>query len=99
MKYNIRTASGSLYVIRVDEDDRYWLSGQNVPNAYSEPIPGDVEWQIKPLPLPPTLGQRLDIWSFFYEMPGHAERLPGGGKITTPVVSVHVVEDSVGFVA
>lgn len=86
-KWIITTETGSKYLIRQD-GTQWWFSADNVPNAQSTPLQ-DGEWEIKPPePWPPTRGMRLWIVSKYVDQPGHPDRIPGGGKHTSQVVSV-----------
>jgi hypothetical protein len=88
MKTIITTHSGSRYTVR-EEEGRFWLSGPNVPNDQSVPIPEEREWEIqKPMPWPAVVGERLLMYSTFYGQAEHPERLPGGGKWTSPVETI-----------
>jgi hypothetical protein len=88
----IHTTSGSCYVVEL-RDDRWWLCAANVPNPTSGRLPGDTVWEIKPpTPWPPVFGQRLWLVSRYFEEPTHPLRIPGGGKHTSPVVSVTQIE-------
>lgn len=94
MRYIIKTESGSVYKVRSDSDGCYWLSGENVPSFSSVAVP-EGEWQIdRPTPWPIAIGQPLQMVSAFYLAFEHPERIPGGGKLTSPVVSVESVEDA-----
>jgi hypothetical protein len=86
---HIITESGSHYYVDV-EDDRFYLSGENVASDRSASIPSYTRWEIKrPTPWPPQLGQSLTMFSkFFHEPKDHPLRIPGGGKITSLVRTI-----------
>lgn len=86
--WEIATASGSRYGLRVDREGRWWLSADNRPNPYSVSL-ADGEWEIQPpLPWPPMLGAPCWLWAPAHLRLGDPRRVPGGGKVTSAVASV-----------
>ena len=86
----IITRSGSTYYVR-ELDGRFWLSGANVASESSRPL-HDGAWQItRPLPWPPIIGRPVVFLPLArFNIVGHPERLPGGGKNTSTVTDVRV---------
>jgi len=85
MKTTITTLSGSTYLVREDEEGKFWLTADHIPNPDSVDIRGR-EWEIdRPLPWPPVIGESILLQSIYPYDPDTAERPPGGGKFTSPV--------------
>jgi hypothetical protein len=84
----IKTYSGSIYKIRVDEDRRFWLTTDHVVNPNSTDINGQ-EWEIQqPRPWPPEIGQPMWLPTIHLFDFDHPDRIPGGGKSTSIVMEV-----------
>lgn len=84
----VETEAGSVYRIREAEDGTWWLSGTNVPNPGSLPLP-EGEWQIeRPDPWPPIIGQPVFVPALLSLAMDDPKRIPGGGKWTSLVRSV-----------
>ena len=90
----ITTDTGSEYNIAERPDGTFVVFGNNVVSPYSQSI-GDGVWPVnKPTPWPPVLGEVIFIESTLVsELPGTPGRLPGGGKHTSPVRTVHTQEE------
>lgn len=92
MKTTVITQSGSAYTIS-QEGAKFFLEADNVPNPMSGKIEG--RWEVGvPSPWPPVEGLPLFIparTDIFWDRE-HPERIPGGGKHTSPVVEVYVDE-------
>jgi hypothetical protein len=90
--WEVRTLSGSLYRVAVDAQGRWWVSGDNIPSCSSSSL-ADGCWEIQPpSPWPPALGMPLRFVAPSHLFPGDAERVPGGGKVTSAVVAVAPAE-------
>lgn len=90
-RWLITTQSGSRYIVAQDRDGIWWLAGDNVLSPTSCSLQ-DGMWAVQqPVPWPPILGYRL--WIEALRLPfGHPDRLPGGGKDTSQVVSMAVLQ-------
>lgn len=83
----VKTTTGSIYRIEERADGTWWFSADNVPNPTSARVIG--AWQIiRPAPWPPVLGVGLYLLADPVLLKGDLTRVPGGGKVTTPVVEV-----------
>jgi hypothetical protein len=82
----IETATGSKYVLTRRPDNSWWVSGENQVSDTSRSL-GDRAWPIQP-PMLPREGESWVFFSLFQFEPDHPDRIPGGGKITSPVVRV-----------
>jgi hypothetical protein len=89
----IHTVSGSTYVVSRRLDGSWWCCAWNVPSARSSALAGTGWWSIAPpAPWPPVIGETL-----FLLPPGALRRddparMPGGGKCTSAVMKVMLVE-------
>ena len=89
----ISTASGSEYLVKCHRDDSWWCSAYNVVNKTSTQLEGTGWWRIAPpSPWPPVIG-----WPIVLVTPetlrfGDPDRMPGGGKVTSPVIEVVWIE-------
>lgn len=81
------TVSGSKYFFRHD-GKRLLVSAENIPNPTSRQLVG--EWEVEVQPWPPRVGERLVITSVLFEKFDHPLRMPGGGKITSPVHTISI---------
>lgn len=89
--WEIETASGSRYRLRLDREGRWWLSADNRPNPFSVSL-ADGEWEIQPpAPWPPVLGARCWFEAPAYLRLGDPRRVPGGGKVTSAVAAVRAL--------
>lgn len=89
----IITHTGSRYRVGRDADDRWWMRGANVPNPRSVRLSKDRWWRIRsPTPWPPELGERIRLMAPDDLEPGDPDRVPGGGKRTSPVRAVRCLE-------
>lgn len=94
--WRVRTQTGSRYDIVHDDEGQWWLSGQNVPNTFSDPMPPG-QWRIDPpTPWPPAIGARLTLRAYSLFAADSRERLPDGGKHTSPVASVELIPPEEG---
>lgn len=89
--WEIETRSGSVYRITRDGSGQWWVGGENVQTPMSHSLV-DGTWEIDPpTPWPPVLGSALE----FRAPPDLAlddpTRIPGGGKLTSSVMSVRVL--------
>jgi hypothetical protein len=89
MKIKFGTLSGSKYTVERDENNVWWLEANNVPNWGSVPVDG--RWEIDE----PFIaeGQSARLVSAHYLEFDSPKRIPGGGKITSPVLDIEVIED------
>jgi hypothetical protein len=81
----VTTASHSVYAIE-RRGDGWFLFASHLPSATSEDING-AAWQIEE-PAMPELGRSWILTSFHYFDWDNPDRIPGGGKITSPVVEI-----------
>ena len=83
----VETASGSRYAIDED-DDGFWLIGDNTVTADSRDIRGR-RWAVEqPEPWPVVLGESVVLRARRNLAPDDPERMPGGGKAISPIVVV-----------
>lgn len=83
----VKTETGSIYRIEERQDGTWWFSAENIPNPTSARVVG--AWQIvRPTPWPPVLGVGLYLLVDPALPKTDPTRVPGGGKVTTPVVEV-----------
>ena len=85
--HEIRTESGSIYWVARDEEGRWWVSARNVANPTSQELGAERYAIAPPTPWPPILGYPIVLASSPDADAGAG--LPGGGKWTSRVVSVH----------
>lgn len=87
MIYVVTTMSGSTYTIE-QRGERWYLRADNVPNPNSVKL--DLkEWEIHPpRPWPIRVGFGLALDCIHVDDRGHPDRMPGGGKHTSPVIEV-----------
>lgn len=91
-QWEIRTLSGSLYRVAIDDEDRWWVSADNVATCTSSNL-ADGCWEIQPpSPWPPVLGAPFRFVAPTHLPIGDPERVPGGGKVTSIVVAVAPAE-------
>lgn len=79
----IITATGSVYIV-TNDNGRWWLSGKNKATWASAPIEGT--WEIKEPKV--ELGKSAELISVYVNEPANPLRIPGGGKITSPVIAI-----------
>lgn len=92
--WRIRTSSGSTYLVAQTPDGRWFFGGSNVPNAHSQLLPAGF-WPIEaPHPWPPVTGASICLLALRALPLEHPQRVPGGGKVTSPVLSVDEVSPS-----
>jgi hypothetical protein len=85
----VHTYSGSVYIVKQTEEGNFLLQADNVPSRTSAQLNPEEEWPIqKPEPWPPQLGQPVTLLSRYFHDKTHPDRMPGGGKITSPVRAV-----------
>jgi hypothetical protein len=88
-----RTASGSLYAVMRDADGQWWLTARNVPSDTSVALPPAAMWMIAPpTPWPLEIGRPVAMLAPPWLALDDPARVPGGGKITSPVVAVVAIE-------
>ena len=82
----VHTASNSVYTFIERDDGRFIVTGGNVVSSISGGLNG-FWWEItRPEPWPPVLSEVLMFVSTLVDQkPGTKGRLPGGGKITSPI--------------
>lgn len=87
--WRVHTETGSVYYVARDEEGTWWFGGDNVPNPISARLPEGYAWRIQPpVPWPLSIGARLFV-DAPPELPMcHPDRVPGGGKRTSPVLRV-----------
>jgi hypothetical protein len=85
----VTTQSGSVYEVIETTYGEYCLRANNIPNERSCSIAPDRWWRIDaPLPWPPQVGHNLLLLAHAMLAFDDPERIPGGGKITSPVREV-----------
>lgn len=91
----ITTATDSVYTITERDNSVFTVRGENTPSMTSQPL-GAAEWFIKqPSPWPPQCGQQLEFISTYFDADFDTPlRMPGGGKVTSPVRLIQPVEDT-----
>jgi hypothetical protein len=88
-RFLITTETGSVYNVGQRDDGTWWLSAKNVATPQSEQLTAEHEWQIlPPQPWPPVQGQRVVLATAYLADFGNPLRIPRGGKLTSPVVTV-----------
>lgn len=89
LQTTVITRSGSIYRVARDDEGRWWMSADNVPNPTSVRLDPDRWWTIhRPEPWPPELGERLELRPLAELDRDDRRRVPGGGKRTSPVRAV-----------
>lgn len=85
----VHTMSGSVYRITELDDGSFVVGGDNVPSDTSAAL-GAGDWPVvRPCPWPPNIGVPLVLTSVHVHRPiGSPQRMPGGGKRTSPVTKV-----------
>lgn len=87
------TRSGSIYRVAQDGEGQWWMNADNVANPTSRRLDPDRWWRIQqPCPWPPELGERLWLVPPDALDRDDPERVPGGGKRTSPVRLVRDAE-------
>lgn len=84
----IETATGSKYRLAQLSDGTTWLSGVNVINPFSQPLPNREYQVVVKSSLPPIVGRSLFAECIHFSAPDHPNRMPGGGKITSPILRI-----------
>lgn len=92
-RYVIRTESGSVYLIEREGDEEWWVSARNVANPASQELGGRRYPIAAPTPWPPIVGYPIVLAAAPGLAAGDPAVLPGGGKWTSRVVSVHSPDD------
>jgi hypothetical protein len=83
-KIVLQTVTGSVYYIR-QVGVNWFVRGENIVSDTSKDI-SDREWPThKPSPWPPKKGLPIKFFSIHFSDHKHKDRMPGGGKITSPV--------------
>ena len=92
--FKVTTVSGSEYILSGDElECTLHRNTKLVLNPFSTETPGS--WALKPPEVwPPVVGQPMLLLSLYYEDRLNPLRIPGGGKLTSPVVSVEELPSS-----
>lgn len=94
---SMRTESGSVYCVVQDTEGRWFLNADNVPNPASRRLDPDSWWRIEqPHPWPPELGAPIALISALDLDRRDAERMPGGGKVTSPVRLIRNLDQNGG---
>lgn len=89
----VETKSNSIYELKEDANGRFWFRGNNVPTSTSVKL--TQTWYEVRQPEPPRIGERWVVESIYpIAMAGHPDRINGGGKITSPILSIEVVNDN-----
>ena len=82
----VRTVSGSIYELR-ELAGEWSLRATNQENPYSCPVDPSRWWPIQPpTPWPPEVLTPLVLLTQHTTAWAHPDRIPGGGKVTSPVV-------------
>ena len=90
--WRIRTRSGSVYTVAHDRDGKWWLGGRNVANPFSTALPPGL-WEIEPpQPWPPIIGLPLIMLAPTLWATDNPKRIPGGGKVTSPVEAFELIK-------
>jgi len=85
----LHTASGSIYWVARNEHGDWRLRACNIPNPRSRRLDHGRWWAIRqPAPWPPRLGQPIELRAPAGLPRDDPERMPGGGKITSPIRAV-----------
>lgn len=93
-RWEITTETGSLYRLGLDADGRWWVSGDNIATPTSCCL-ADGCWEIQPpASWPPEPGFPLEFRAPPRLSAGDPRRVPGGGKVTSPVTEVRYVPGS-----
>lgn len=83
------TRSGSSYLIAESNVDEFYVCIDNVPNPRSVALRPVFWWRVeRPYPWPPVIGQSQVMVALLRYAMEDADRMPGGGKITSAVMSV-----------
>lgn len=92
--FKVTTASGSVYYLSGDAlECTLHHKTKLVLSPTSVPTPGS--WALKPLEVwPPALHQPMLLLSLYFEDKLNPLRIPGGGKLTGPVMSVEELPSS-----
>ncbi|MBI3568887.1 MAG: hypothetical protein HY084_11880 [Gemmatimonadetes bacterium] len=87
--FRVATQSGSVYHVVETTCGEFFARVDSVPNPFSVAISPARWWRIQPaVPWPPQIGQSLALVARA-ELPlDHAERMPGGGKVTSVVLAI-----------
>lgn len=81
----LTTRAGSRYYVALDREGVWWFGGRAVPNPFSRPLPPQL-WRIEcPEPWPPLLGASVWLRAARDLAIDDLDRVPGGGKYTSPV--------------
>lgn len=84
----VTTYSGSEYTV-VREGVDFYLVAKHIPSRGSSDVNGE-RWKVAE-PKFPVIGDSWYIRSAYYEDFDNPLRMPGGGKFTSAVQSVHVI--------
>ena len=92
LKGLVTTDSGSVYEFYIGSGN-WWVKSNNIISTTSKDI-SDRLWAIqKPVPWPPIPGERLYFKSIYpFSERDNEDRLPGGGKDTSPIKTVEVLQ-------
>ena len=92
-RFKVTTASDSVYILTERDNGTFGVKGENVASSVSYSL-GNSEWDIfRPEPWPPVCGEAVRFVSSLVDQPsGTPYRMPGGGKITSPVRMVEPLE-------
>jgi hypothetical protein len=93
MNVSVKTESGSLYTVTTvvfDDGERYFLSADHTSTYRSVNVRGKA-WQIEK-PKYPEIGQPWVLLSAHFSEPEHPDRMPGGGKRTSPVTEIILLD-------
>lgn len=95
LRARITTFSGSVYEVRRDvARDTWWMRGDNVPSIASVPLAKDEWWEIQwPSPWPPQFNESMLLRALESLAMDSPLRMPGGGKFTSPVVGIVILEE------
>ena len=85
------TYTGSEYTV-VREGVDFYLLATHIPNMTSTDVNGE-RWKIAE-PKFPEIGKSWHIYSAYYGDINNPLRMPGGGKLTSPVESVGVIMEN-----
>lgn len=84
--YKVTTHSGSVYHVQGDGVLFYWLKSTKQVRTHDENLPVSGSYPLQQVaPWPPVAGHPMVMLAEHFTEPGHPLRLPGGGKITSPV--------------
>jgi hypothetical protein len=87
-RWRLTTETGSVYLLEERGVKDWWFtSARNVVTDVSQDI-GAQWWPLTITTIAPRLGEQFVALSRYFEQKKHPERMPGGGKFTSPLRSI-----------